>query len=259
MATLYTLLHLSLKSEMAYAGSFIWYALFSFINYIFMFIFISSIFLFTDDIAGWTEDEMKYIFYTSVLVGLLTQAFAASVFDFFKLVSQGKIEPYLVMPIKRLQLLFFRWSELSIFLSIALVIVLFVFYTVHFTKAELYLDVLHTAGYVTGVLVAVLVNMFFIASLSCLTFLTQREVPVDYIHEDIYRLAILPASLFPNNSLIPILVVIPVVISASAPATILVKGDFELFYFLILAMLTSATFFKITYSKLIQNFDLLGG
>ena len=251
----FLLIKLSLKSQMVYAANFLSYTLTSLVYYMFVFIFITSIFHFTNEIAGWSENEMKYIFYLSVLITLLTEMFAQSIYEFFNQISEGRIEPFLMMPIRQMPLLFLRWCEpANIVTAVLLFSAVFIF-----SGSQLFLTWLNILLFVISIAIAVLINVFFVSILSFMTFITQRRIPVDYIYEEAYRLTILPASLFPQKMFPFILILFPIVISASAPAAIIVKNDFNLLTYLIATLFFIFLFFCFFYRLLSEKFDLLGG
>jgi ABC-type uncharacterized transport system permease subunit len=246
---------LSLKSQLVYASDFLSHTAVSILYYLFLFIFITSIFTFTANIAGWSENEMKYIFYLSALITLLTEIFAQSVYEFFNQVSEGTVEPFLVMPIRKTHLLFFRWCEPA---NIGTAILLFSIILIS-DNSHLFLGWVNFSLFILSVIAAVLINIFFVSTISFMTFITKRKIPVDYIYEEAYRLTILPASLFPQNAFPFLLILLPIVISASAPAAIIVKNDLHLLIYLTGALVFTFLFFCFSYRFLLGKFDFLGG
>jgi ABC-2 type transport system permease protein len=111
-----------------------------------------------------------------------------------------------------------------------------------------------------GILLGAVSVLLVFSMLSLITFLSQRQIPADFIVSELYRLTPLPISMFPNGPVrLCLFLLLPMIFCASAPSAALVNSDYSGVVGLILGNIflgiTSVAGFKMLYHK----FDFLGG
>lgn len=227
-----------------------------FMFYFGQFIFIKQILSFNNSIAGYQEQDLYFIYVIFGCLFLLISFISHSINRFFEIVYLGEIEPYLVKPGSLISLIILRWcSPLHIFLAV----ILLIFIALSGYLVDLPVSGMNWVGLIIALIAVVVANLAFILGLNCLTFVVKRKLPIDYIHERIFDLSIVPTALFPKTIFRWLVVALPIAVSASLPAEIFLKSHFNLLSYLILAALCLCGITTILFRYTFKHFVSLGG
>lgn len=201
---------------------------------------------------------LQIFFMTYVLGGLTISFFSAAISGFFRQLTLGRVDVLLVRPVNLLVLILFRWCQLH-YLLVAL---LFFAICVISNTIDFYpfaASVLNTGLYAVALIAGVVAGITFLLGLSSFAFITQRDLPVDYIHASIFTFALLPESFYSKVLLYVLVTTLPMVVFASVAMDVLYNGVTDLF--LIFMGVASMAFFlvlKVVY-RLFSRFDSIGG
>ncbi len=248
------LLRCNLRRQWQYRANFIGHLILTSLYYIAQFFYLDKIIeLGSGDLS---RQRVYLIFFLFGLIFLVVETLGASVHRFFQIVAQGRIEPFLVKPIGTWSLIFLGWSAPGN-LVIALIFVLCVVAGT---------DVLNISASLTqwlafslAVLCATAVNLLMILGLNLLTFVSQRHLPVDYIHERIFDLSLVPVGLFPSGVLRWLILIVPVATTSSVPAAVLLDAQFLLLGYLVTSTLIMIFLVGWGYRSTFKRYSGLGG
>jgi len=199
------------------------------------------------------------LFFMSYAVGgLAVSFFCSSITEFYRQLTLGRVDSLLVRPISLLVLILFRWGQFH-FLLVAVLLIMICVISNKIDFHPFALSPVNTGLYLATLIAGVVASITFMLGLSSFSFITQRDLPVDYIHTSIFTFALFPDSFY-SRSLSNILVaVLPMIMFASVALDALYNG---LTWFVALFLIVvSATFFgvlKLVYS-LFKRFDSIGG
>lgn len=184
--------------------------------------------------------------------------FRSSITEFFRQLTLGRVDSLLVRPVNLLVLILFRWGQVHYLL----VAVLLMMICVISNKIDFYpfaINPINTGLYVLALIAGVLASITFLLGLSSFSFVTQRDLPVDYIHASIFTFALLPENFYSKTLLNVLVGALPMIVFASVALDALYNG---LTWFVALFLfIVSVTFFwvlKLVYS-LFERFDSIGG
>ncbi len=208
---LFSYLYYCFKEQFVLRFEFWGFLFVSLFTYGFRGIFFNNFFTINDTLGGATKLEILILFSISILMGLVVWAFSGSIGQYFKFVQRGQIEAFKTQPIPEIYLLLFRWFGVNIFgvfiiLLLTFICALYFFYTIEVTW--------RIGVYIGLFLFGVIINVATFVLLESITFLTKRNVPVDFIYNEISRLCQLPLTLF-GNSVIYMLMLLPILLSSS--------------------------------------------
>lgn len=164
------------------------------------------------------------IFFIAYAVGsLVVSFFNSAITDFFGALTQGKADVLLVRPINLMMLILFRWCE--VYFIVAAIIFLGVCIGSGLVSIEPMLVSPYRTAIFCGVMVlGVLANLVFLLGLNAFSFVTQRQLPVDYIHLSILNFALLPSTFFSKGLLYGFVMVLPMIVFASVALEGLYNG-----------------------------------
>jgi len=164
------------------------------------------------------------IFFMAYAVGsLVVSFFNSAITDFFGALTQGKADMLLVRPISLMTLILFRWCE--VYFIIAALVFLGVCVGSGLISFEpLLVNPYRTAIFCGVMVLGVLANLVFLLGLNAFSFVTQRQLPVDYIHLSILNFALLPATFFSKGLLYVFVAVLPMIVFASVALDGLYNG-----------------------------------
>ncbi|WAH56854.1 ABC-2 family transporter protein [Pseudomonas silvicola] len=191
-----------------------------------------------------------------VVVSLVVNFFSASIESFFQHLSRGLGDPFLIKPVPMWWLVLLRQCKPSYLYVLVCVCIIVCVY------ADLALLVHPAAGLVLWVLslvVGVVANLSFLIMFYSLTFLTQREMPVDYVHSELSAFAIVPVPFFSTIITKLLIHAFPLLVSASVSANVLDKGDVGLFFEFLFIVFVHACASVLLFRSLARRFDGLGG
>lgn len=204
--------------------------------------------------ANW----LMIFFMTYAVGGLLVNFLSSAIAGFFRQLTQGRVDTLLVRPINLLVLILFRWCQVYYLVVAALLIVICIFSG----KVEFFtffISVVNTGLYLVALLTGVVASITFILAVSSFSFITQRDLPVDYIHSSIFTFALLPANFYSKILLYVLAVTLPMVIFASVALDALYNGA-TLFVLTFITGVNLAFYgvVRIVY-RLFNRFDSIGG
>lgn len=259
MRETWMLIKLSWKSQMIYRLDFFGNLALLFWSYGLQYIFFSEVFQYTNHLAGWSEVQTFVVFSILIFITLSVETVGRSILEFFRVLHRGNIDPFLLKPIPISKLLWLRWCRPVNIIPLML-------WTAISVNHRLFKEVNELAGGYQGLLVlafliglAILANICFMTLVSLMTFVIQRELPVDYIHEQVFRLAILPVTVYSRVGSCFMSVILPVAVSGAVPLIIVMNSDYGLGFAFSLGCLglMAVTWVSIHYS--LSKFDGTGG
>lgn len=197
---------------------------------------------------------IELFLYSYVTVSIGTEVFAASINSFFRSLTRGAADPYLTKPTSLLSLMFFRGAKPSYLIILGVIGVLM------FRGQIIYpLDLVAWAGWLAIVALGIAANIFFITALQALSFITQRDLPIEYIHSEISAFAVVPTPFYPEIVSRWLTVALPMLVAASIAANSIEYG----YTFTTYAYLTSTVFIGIvSYASikfLAAHYNSIGG
>jgi len=251
-------LKMSLKSNATLKVDFAGFMFVTLLIFGFRYTYFGVFFQEVDNLGGWEEKYIYLLFTLSIIMTLLSNSFTYSIHKYFDDVHKGKIEAYLVKPTPQYQVLLFRGvnvSNLLLFFMLGISWIIYLYMQGHLNGIS--------AWYFTSCVglffIGVLVNISFVVSFESLTFITARNMPIDYIHSELNRLTQVPASLFDIKTMGTLLALLPMVFSCSVIIQFIRDGfGFPVQLYLCFALIQivgSALIFR----KLQQSFDSHGG
>lgn len=242
--------------QFTYRTSFWGYICLTCLFYFFQFQFIDRIFDLKDKFAGLENFDLYLIYFNFVTLSLCIEFFSNSINRFFEIVYMGGIEPFLTKPISSHKLILFGWCNP---ISPVLAVIIGSFMLLGTKYLQISAPFLNWLGYLISMVCVFICNICTILGLNLFTFVIQRKLPVDYIHERIFDLSIVPINLFPGQILKFLTIGVPIAISASLPAAILLKAEFWILVYLLIGTLAIVVAVVIGYSRFINKFDGIGG
>jgi ABC-type uncharacterized transport system permease subunit len=205
-----------------------------------------------------SADWLLIYFMTYAVGGLMVSFFRSAIAGFFRQLTLGRVDALLVRPVNLLVLILFRWSQVHYLLvALLLVIVCIVSNKINFYPFAV--SIINTGLYVVALLVGVAASIIFLLALSSFSFITQRDLPVDYIHATTFTFALLPESFYSKSLLYILVAVLPMIVFASVALDVLYNG-LTSFFLLFVSIVGVSLFFmlKVVYG-LFNRFDSIGG
>jgi ABC-type uncharacterized transport system permease subunit len=247
----------SFKEEARYRTNFIGSILALFTLYSLQFIFfdvIGSLVKPDKADANW----LLIFFMSYALGGLVISFFSAGIADFFRQLTLGRVDVLLVRPVNLLVLILFRWCQVS-YLLVALLLIVMCIVSGKIDFHSFTVSAVNTGLYVIALMAGVMAGITFLLGLSSFSFITQRELPVDYIHASIFTFALLPEHFYSKTLSYVLVSVLPMIVLASVAMDALYNGltPFVL-TFLFAVSLAFCLALKVVYN-LFNRFDSIGG
>ncbi|MCC8463665.1 MULTISPECIES: ABC-2 family transporter protein [Photorhabdus] len=256
MKTISLFIKMNIKRQLAYKKNLFGEFILSSSYYLIQFIFIDQVSSLSEGIGGYKKEDFHLIFLVFILLGVAISIFTHSIEEFFNKVASGRIEPYLVKPISIWVLILFGWSKpLNIIMFIFLA-----FFALSFSSLPMVTkDAIQWAEFIVSIICMFIINLSFFIIFNFFTFISHRKMPVDYFHEMIYELSIVPVNFFPHGLVKYFLFALPMAFSASLPVSFFLgRNDWNIGYLII-----SAVFFMLGtlffYRWGIRKFNGLGG
>jgi len=191
-----------------------------------------------------------------IVVSLVVNFFSASIEGFFQHLSRGLGDPFLVKPVPIWWLLLFRQCKPSyLFVLVCGCIIVCIY-------ADLAILIHSPAGsalWGLSLVVGVVANLSFLTMFYSLTFLTQRDMPVDYIHSELSAFAIVPVPFFSTTVTKLLISAFPMLVTASVSANVVGKSDVALFFEFFCIVFFHACASVMLFRSLARRFDGLGG
>lgn len=203
-------------------------------------------------------NRMLIFFMTYALGGLVVSFFSSAIEGFFRQLTLGKIDALLVRPINLYILILFRWCQVHYLVVAALLMVI----CIASNKIEFqpfFVNVVNSGLYLIVLMSGVVASISFLLLLSSFSFVTQRDLPVDYIHSSLFTFALLPANFYSNVLWAALVVILPMIVFASVALDALYNGLTT--FVLIFIFFVWATFvlvIRLVYG-FFNRFDSIGG
>lgn len=207
-------------------------------------------------LGGWSEEDMGFLVFTLIWILLLTDTFDSSVLTYFKKLYLGEADAFFLKPQPLTSFIFFGWIKSSnlIVLPVLFGLGMWKYQSLWMSKGAMAL-----LAYLGASLLAVVINLVFIASLSSLTFVFRRFIPADFIFSEMTKVMILPTSIFPRKVAQTLLVLIPSVFTSAVPSALLLKQDYKPLGVLLLGAFLNLAIFYGLFSFMRKRYDGLGG
>ena len=273
--TLYVLLRGAAAEQLTYRFDLLSNLLLMAAYYGIQLLFFNRVFDLSASLGGWTREDVYLVFFIYLIIMLSVEMVASSVNRFFYFVHLGTAEPFLVKPCGVVSIMLLRWSQPA-FAVVAILIVAIVVSLGAANSLEISATAnLHNGsmddvsvwksealrrytGFGIGIAAGWIANLSLVILLNTITFVIQRQIPVDYIHGELGRLSILPTDLFPRHAFISLMITIPMVFAASAPVAFL-KGDTQALAWLVASSLTLLAVTCWVFFAASKKFEGLGG
>lgn len=215
-------LRLSFLAQISYIGNFVGHILVEIVSQIITLLFLSMVFTYTSEINGWTFDGSIFVYYLAIVVVLTAECFTASINSYYRILAQGRLDPFLTLPVERAKLMIFRWSEPGYLVPV--VVLLAAWPLVDPNPHRPFLDWVVGSAMI-GVGVTAILLTFAILSLA--TLVTQRLTPADFMVSELSRMLFLPIGVYPAGVWrFAVGVGFPMLFSASAAGAVLVAGSY---------------------------------
>ena len=117
-------LKMALLAQINYIGNFIGHIVVEILSQAITLLFLVTVFSYTDNIKGWTFDSSVFVFYLAIVVVLTAECFTPSINSYYRILAQGRLDPYLTLPVQRVKLMILRWSEPGYLIPVVVVLAL---------------------------------------------------------------------------------------------------------------------------------------
>jgi ABC-type uncharacterized transport system permease subunit len=189
---------------------------------------------------------------------LLVNFFSSSISNFFRQLTRGRVDPLLVRPVKLFKLILLRWCQVH-FLVVAILLLIFSIASEKIDLQPFLANITNTALYLFVLTAGVLASIAFLLALNSFAFVTQRDLPVDYIHSSIFTFALLPTAFY-SKSLVNFLVTtLPMIVFASAALDALYNGITLFVIIFTTVSITQLIVAIIIINRHFERFDSIGG
>ncbi|NBA97157.1 ABC-2 family transporter protein [Pseudomonas sp. R5(2019)] len=204
-------------------------------------------------------DEWLLLFFMTFSVGsLMVDFFGASITAFFGHVVQGRADALLVRPVSLFSMVLLRESKFTYAVVALLIVVAFLVSRVG-AEALLFESWTHVVLYFFCLMAGVVASICFLLGVNSIAFITQRELPVDFIHSELSSFGVVPSGFYPTSVFSMLMVFLPMIVFASVAMEALYEGMTWLVcaYFFTVLVLMMAT--RRVVATLFDSFDSVGG
>lgn len=249
MKDLNTVIRLIIKTEMAYKANFVFHLALVALAQITRLFYIDSIFKHQPSFGQWTEREaiLSFILSVSVLFGM--ESFIHSIGAFCRKVYLGQIDAFLCKPMSLNFLFFFRGARfVSLFFSVA-TFLFALFYYNHFSLPTISSSgILYCITIGVSVVGVIFANVLLFAVASLSVFWLSRLIPVSYIFNQLFKLNLVPGSVY-SQGVFPFLVLlIPSLVSSAALVSVICFQQYSVLIYLF----SCCCFFGILFNSLFR-------
>ncbi|APJ02618.1 ABC-2 family transporter protein [Silvanigrella aquatica] len=244
------------KKEFSYKIDFFGDLFSNCIFYSFQLILFSTIFSYINHLENWNKNSFYLSFLFYIFIFFSIESFNKSISDFFRMIFSGKIAPYLCCPIPLYFLIFiYFFSPAKLILSF-----LFLLYILYYSFQ---IGILHSI-YEILLLILILgtlifINLIYIFMLNFLSLFAQRELPVEYIHHEVFSLNLIPPTIYNSKVFYTLLISFPLILSAALPVYIFEFKKFEFIYYLLPLFFIMIFITKILLRKIKNYYGMFGG
>lgn len=205
------------------------------------------------------EPGWLLVFFMSYALGsLIVKFFSAGITGFFGELTQGRLDVFLVRPLNFFTLMLFRWGE-TYFLLVALILIGVFVASGKVDLFQFLCSGVNVFLYVFVMVVGVASNVSFLLALNSFSFITQRQLPVDYIHASVFTFALLPGTFYSINLLYFLVVMLPMVVFATVALDALYNGLTLLVSVFCTVVLITLWAVVSMVRRLFNRFDSVGG
>lgn len=246
----------SLRGSLQYRANFIGFLVLTALTYGFRLAFMDRLVDIGDgSVGGWSREQVLSLYYVGIVVSLLSWSVASSIDEFFRHAHRGDLEAHLMRPVSVLTLLTVRWIAGPNLLALLVVVPLAVVDQWHSLVGVAPLNLVAAALGVLLATVAVTSTMLIVYSL---TLVLQRQVPVDYVFSELFRLVQVPPTVFTGAWIGLLVVGLPLVVGVWAPVAAL-GGSFVPLLWLVGVVALTVSAAVLTVRRSLGSFDGLGG
>lgn len=247
---------LSARAHVRYRTNLVGYLVITLIAYGVRYVFLDQVMeLSGGGIGGWSHEQIVDFFFGGVLLSLFSWALAGSVNEFFRHVQLGRIEPFLTKPTNLGMVMFTRWIN-SANLIMAVMVAVFVAIDRGHRFAEAGFG--GTIAYVLSIVSGTAAVLAAVVLAHSLTFVLQRQVPVDYVLNELFRFTLVPSTAFRGWAVFAGVIAAPIVLGLWAPVAAL-ENDFRPLALLTAVGVGSGLLAVAAMRGAIRRFDGLGG
>ncbi|EJF77891.1 ABC-type uncharacterized transport system, permease component [Candidatus Bartonella washoeensis] len=246
----------SLKNSSAYKANLVGYIALTFIVTLIRLLYADSIYQNTSSLKGWTLEEFNGLIFFMLVISLLLNTFASSINNFFYALLSGKLEPLLMQPVPLVYHMLLRWANNN---NLLILFGLLILNALYVNMLKLDFTLLSITITLLTVFFTVISNLAFVTFLHSISLLSQKYLPVEYIHSEMFKLNLLPPHLFGMMSLIAIISLVPSLVGAGVTVTALLNPYSSLIYYYwlstVICVIIAWQFFRVLMKKRIS----LGG
>ena len=246
----------SVRSSLQYRANLYGFLVITVVTYAFRLAFLERLVDIGDgQVGGWNRSQILNLYYVGLIVSLISWSLASSVDMFFRHAHQGDLDGHLMRPVSVPTILMLRWAAGPNLLGLALVLPLAIVdrWSMITNIGPLRLSL---AG--LGIILAVVSVVSAMVMTYSLTLILQREIPVDYIFSELFRLVQVPPTVFTGSWSGLLVVGLPMVLGVWAPVSVLEGSFLPLLGLAVVATLTLMTAIWAV-RKSLAHFDGLGG
>lgn len=194
-------------------------------------IFIDQLSSLSDGLGRYSKEEVHLIFIIFVLLSILLSIFTYSIEIFLSKVASGNIEVHLTKPISEWCITLIGWCNPLNFIKFVMILT---FALLFVSFPDISNRTCHWLLFTVVLGCIITINLCFFITFNCITFITGRKMPVEYIHEMIYGLSFIPIALYPTRFVKWLLFMLPMAFSASLPVSFLLgTNEWKIDYFLL--------------------------
>ncbi|RDB35393.1 ABC-2 family transporter protein [Spirobacillus cienkowskii] len=224
--------------------------------YSFQLIIFSTVFSYVNKVEEWSYQSFYLGFLFYIFIYFSIEAFTSSISNFFELLFEGKIAPLLCAPVSLLYLIFFRFfSPNKIIVSS-----LFFMYLLYYLFSNNIINIFNELFLLFLVLfVIILINLIYIFILNFLVLLSERQIPVEYIHGELFGLSLIPPTIYSSKIFYSLLAGFPIILSSSIPVFIFEHKKFYYLYYLFPIAIIFVLLTIIMLKKIKHYYGVFGG
>jgi ABC-type uncharacterized transport system permease subunit len=246
----------SIKSEVLYRFDFLGTLSILLLFFVTRLLFLDTLHSFAGDSSDWNRAQVTFLLFTLLWILTLTDTFDHSVLRYFQLLYHGEADTFFIKPVSILNFIFFGWIKASNFVLLPIILGAGLYMYGDILWEQRNLDIFL---YFVLCLLGAIMNLLFIANLSCLTFVFKRQVPADFLFSELTKIMILPFSVFPRQVGAALVLIIPSIFTAALPCAVLFTGRIDLVLYFLLGFTFNLVVFILFLRFTVKRYEGLGG